>query len=163
MEEINWAKLQHDLIALISRRLNMIEDYFNFDTICKSWPFADTKNNSNSDLPRVSRLMLAEKEDNEGNSIRRFFSLFNGTILNKKISKANRKRCMKSMGWLITVGEDDCEVSLLHSFSYVQIELPHQYTAEDYGEHMTEPSMYLFQKTVLQEEVEEGGWGGGEG
>ncbi|PHU28346.1 hypothetical protein BC332_00439 [Capsicum chinense] len=84
MEEINWAKLQHDLLALIARRLNMIEDYFNFGTICKSWLSATTKNNFNSDLPRVSWLMLAEKEDNEGNFLRRFFSLFNGTILNKR-------------------------------------------------------------------------------
>ncbi|KAF3664675.1 hypothetical protein FXO38_09994 [Capsicum annuum] len=85
MEEINWAKLQHDLLALIARHLNMIEDYFNFGTICKSWPSATIKNNFNSDLPRVSWLMLAEKEDNEENFLRRFFSLFNGTILNKRI------------------------------------------------------------------------------
>ncbi|KAF3625982.1 Histidine-containing phosphotransfer protein 1 [Capsicum annuum] len=115
IEEINWAELQHDLLALIARRLNMIKDYFNFDTVCKSWPSVATKNYFNSGLPRVPWLILAEKEDNEENSLRRFFSLSNGTILNKRILKASRKRCMESMGWLITVGEDDYEVGVYRS------------------------------------------------
>ncbi|PHT53956.1 hypothetical protein CQW23_08418 [Capsicum baccatum] len=58
--------------------------------------------------------MLAEEEDNEGNSSRRFFSVYDGTILKKRIPKTSRKRCM---GLLITVGEDDGEISLLHPFS----------------------------------------------
>ncbi|WMV20490.1 hypothetical protein MTR67_013875 [Solanum verrucosum] len=72
--------------------------------------------------------MLAEEEDNE---VRKFFSLYNGMILNKRIPKASRKRCLESMGWLITVGEEG-EISLLHPFSDVQIELPHQNTTVEF-------------------------------
>ncbi|PHU23776.1 hypothetical protein BC332_08883 [Capsicum chinense] len=53
--------------------------------------------------------MLAEEEDNEGNSFRRFFSVYDGTILKKRIPKTSRKRCMESMGWLITF----CQLVLL--------------------------------------------------
>lgn len=124
----DWSQLQHELLALIARRLNLIEDYSIFRTVCKSWHSAATKNNFNSDLPRVPWLMLAEEEEEDG---RKFFSLCNGMILKKRIPKASRKLCMESLGWLITVGQDNGEVSLLHPFSGVQIELPHQNSTAD--------------------------------
>ncbi|KAF3669618.1 putative plant intracellular Ras-group-related LRR protein 7-like [Capsicum annuum] len=86
----DWSELPYDLLVLIGRCLNLIVDYIKF---CKSWHSAATKNNFNSDLPRVPWLMLAEEEDNEGNSFRRFFSLYDGMILKKRIPKASRKRC----------------------------------------------------------------------
>ncbi|PHU23775.1 hypothetical protein BC332_08882 [Capsicum chinense] len=85
----DWSELPYDLLVLIGRCLNLIVDYIKF---CKSWHSAATKNNFNSDLPRVPWLMLAEEEDNEGNSFRRFFSLYDGMILKKRIPKASRKR-----------------------------------------------------------------------
>ena len=58
--------------------------------------------------------MLAEEEDDEENSIWKFFSLYNDMILNKRILKARRKRCMEFMGWLIMVGEGEL-VCYIHS------------------------------------------------
>ncbi|KAF3656771.1 putative F-box protein-like isoform 2 [Capsicum annuum] len=129
----DWSELPYDLLVLVSRCFNLIEDFLNFGIACKSWHSVATKHNFNSELPRIPWLMLAEEE--EGNSFRKIFSLSNGMILNKRIPKASRKRCMESMGWLFTVGEDDGETSLLHPFSGVQIELPHQYTTVDYYDH----------------------------
>ncbi|XP_059303953.1 F-box protein SKIP23-like [Lycium ferocissimum] len=151
MVEINWTELQDDLLVLIAKRFNLIEDYLSFGTVCKSWHSAATKNNFNSELPRVQWLMLAEEEEDDGSSscCRKFFSLYNGMILNKRIPKASRKRCMESMGWLITVGEDDGEISLLHPFSGVRIELPHQNTTENYDARRVGHVMTFFHKAVL--------------
>ncbi|KAH0690387.1 hypothetical protein KY290_018622 [Solanum tuberosum] len=145
-EMADWSGLLYDLLVLIARRLNLIEDYLNFSTVCKSWHSVPTKNNFNNDLFRAPWLMLAEED---GNSIRKFFSLYNGMILNKRIPKASRKRCMESMGWLIMVGEDEGEISILHPFSGVQIELPHQNTTVDYNSHQTGWLMSFIRKAVL--------------
>ncbi|XP_015163208.1 uncharacterized protein [Solanum tuberosum] len=131
----DWSEVPLDLLVSIGRCLNLIEDYLNFGSVCKSWHSVATKNNFNNDLCRAPWLMLAEEEDNE---VRKFFSLYNGMILNKRIPKASRKRCLESMGWLITVGEEG-EISLLHPFSGVQIELPHQNTTVDYLNHEIDP------------------------
>ncbi|WMV21435.1 hypothetical protein MTR67_014820 [Solanum verrucosum] len=143
----DWSELQPELLALIARRLNLIEDYSIFRTVCKSWHSAATKNNFNSDVPRVPWLMLAEEDGSS--SCRKFFSLYNGMILKKRIPKASRKLCMESLGWLITVGEDEGEVSLLHPFSGVQIELPHQNSTADYSGRRTGNQCTFFKKAVL--------------
>ncbi|KAH0688258.1 hypothetical protein KY284_018811 [Solanum tuberosum] len=85
-------------------------NYSIFRTVCKSWHSAATKNNFNSDLPRVPWLMLAEEDGSS--SCRKFFSLYNGMILKKRIRKASRKLCMESLGWLITVGDDEGEITV---------------------------------------------------
>ncbi|KAK4365487.1 hypothetical protein RND71_016845 [Anisodus tanguticus] len=54
----DWLELQHDLLVLIVNRLNLIEDYHNFATVCKFWHSVATKDNFNSNLPRVPWLML---------------------------------------------------------------------------------------------------------
>ncbi|MCD7452862.1 hypothetical protein HAX54_018415 [Datura stramonium] len=145
----DWSELHHDLLVLIRRRLNLIEDYLNFSIVCKSWHSVATKNNFTSDLPRIPWLMLAEEEEEEDKSLRKFFSLYNGMILNKRIPKAMGKRCMESLGWLITVGKDEGEINLLHPFSGVEIELPHQNTTEDYEEHGEECLFTYVRKAVL--------------
>ncbi|KAF3654357.1 putative transcription factor bHLH47-like [Capsicum annuum] len=142
----DWSELPHDLLVLIATRLNLIVDYLIFGTVCNSWHSAATKNNFNSGLPW---LMLAEEEDNEGNTFRRFFSLYDGTILKKRIPKASRKCCMESMDWLITVGDDEGEISLIHPFSDVHIELPHQNTTLDYDDDHSTDLMTFIRKAVL--------------
>ncbi|KAK4735537.1 hypothetical protein R3W88_009798 [Solanum pinnatisectum] len=95
----DWSKVPLDLLVSIGRCLNLIEDYLNFGCVCKSWHSLATKNNFNNDLSRAPWLLLAEEEDNE---VRKFFSLYNDMILNKRIPKVRRKRCLESMGWLVT-------------------------------------------------------------
>ncbi|KAH0690571.1 hypothetical protein KY289_017929 [Solanum tuberosum] len=141
----DWSEVPLDLLVSIGRCLNLIEDYLNFGCVCKSWHSVATKNNFNNDLSRAPWLMLAEEEDNK---VRKFFSLYNGMILNKRIPKASRKRCLESMGWLITVGEEG-EISLLHPFSGVQIELPHQNTTVDYLNHQIDPRTCFIGKAIL--------------
>ncbi|KAK4728882.1 hypothetical protein R3W88_021870 [Solanum pinnatisectum] len=146
----DWSDLQHELLVQIVRRLNLIEDYLNFGTVCKSWHSVATKDNFNSDLPRVPWLMIEEEiEEGDGTAYKKFFSLYNDMILMKRIPKASGKRCMESMRWLITVGETDSEISLLHPFSGVQIELPHQNTAADYETIHTSKPWTLVGKAVL--------------
>ncbi|KAF3636511.1 putative glycerol-3-phosphate acyltransferase 3-like [Capsicum annuum] len=145
----DWSELQHDLLVLIARRINLIEDYLSFRTVCKSWHAVATKGNFNSDLPRVPWLMLAEDEHDDDRTCRKFFSLYNGMVLKKRIPGAVGKRCMESMGWLITLGKDEGEMSLLHPFSGVQIELPHQNTTVSYAFHRTFKPWIYISKAVL--------------
>nr|XP_016496506.1 PREDICTED: F-box protein SKIP23-like [Nicotiana tabacum] len=93
--------------------------------------------------------MLPEEEDKRDSCCRKFFSLYNDMILKKRIPKARGKRCVESMGWLITVGKDEGEASLLHPFSGVQFELPHQNTTKDFDEHETGYPFTFFRKAVL--------------
>ncbi|PHT57866.1 hypothetical protein CQW23_00229 [Capsicum baccatum] len=142
----DWSELQHDLVLVIAKRINLIEDYFSFRTVCKSWHAVATKGNFNSDLPRVPWLMLAEDVDDDDRTCRKFFSLYNGMVLKKRIPGAVGKRCM---GWLITVGKDEGEMSLLHPFSAVQIELPHPNTTESYALPRTFKPWTFISKAVL--------------
>ncbi|KAH0690397.1 hypothetical protein KY290_018632 [Solanum tuberosum] len=145
----NWSELQYDPLVLIVKRINLIEDYLNFGAVCKSWLCAATKDNFNSDLPRIPWLMLAEDQEDKDNSCRKFFRLYNGMILNKRIPKAIGKRCLESMGWLITTGKDENETSLLHPFSGVEIELPHPNTTKNYEDHEVGYPWTFFHKAVL--------------
>ncbi|WMV21529.1 hypothetical protein MTR67_014914 [Solanum verrucosum] len=92
--------------------------------------------------------MLAEEK---GNSSRQLVSFYNGgMIMKKKIPKASGKRCMETMGWLVTVGKDEGEISLLHPFSGVHIELPHQSTIKNYHTHYQTGDLWTyFHKAVL--------------
>ncbi|WMV42472.1 hypothetical protein MTR67_035857 [Solanum verrucosum] len=100
-------------------------------------------------MPRISWLMLAEDQEDKDNSCRKFFSLYSGMILNKRILKAIEKRCLESMGWLITIGKDESETSLLHPFSGVEIELPHPNTTKDYEDHEGGYPWTFFHKAIL--------------
>ncbi|XP_055821697.1 putative F-box protein At5g55150 [Solanum dulcamara] len=120
----DWSELHRDLLVLVVRHINLIEDYLNFGTVCKSWHSVATKDNFNSELVRVPWLMLAEEEDDD--TCRKFFSLSNGMILKKSIPGARGKRCVESMGWLVTVGKEESEINMLHPFSGVKIQLPHR-------------------------------------
>ncbi|XP_019233108.1 PREDICTED: F-box protein At2g26160-like [Nicotiana attenuata] len=143
-------ELEYDVLVHVARRLNLVEDYLNFAAVCKPWQLAATKENFNSDLPRVPWLMLAEEEGSDVNSCRKFFNLCNDLIFKTRIPKANGKRCLESMGWLVTVDLGiDGEISLLHPFSGVQIELPHQNTTEDCTRNKTRYIWNFIDKAVL--------------
>lgn len=130
----DWSELNRELLVVIVRRIKLIENYLNFRTVRRLWHSVATKDNFNSNLPRVPWLMLAEEEDDK--TCGKFFSLYNGMIMKKSIPGASGKRCMESMEWLITDGEEG-EISLLHPFSGVQIQLPHQNNTKHYRPNKT--------------------------
>lgn len=90
--------------------------------------------------------MLAEDDDN---ICRKFYTFYNDIIFKKRIPEACGKRCIESMGWLVTVGKDEGEISLLHPFSGVKIELPHQNTTELYEFNQTPVPWTFVEKAVL--------------
>ncbi|KAH0698420.1 probable F-box protein At1g65740 [Solanum tuberosum] len=150
----DWSELDRDLLVLVVKRVNLIEDYLSFGTVCKSWHSVATKDNFNSDLPRVPWLMLAEEEDDD--TCRKFFSLENGMILKKSIPGARGKRCVESMGWLVTAPIGQNEFTLLHPFSGVEIQLPDQIlypkphpTNNEYFGPVTFPPAIPIHKAVL--------------
>ncbi|KAH0697874.1 hypothetical protein KY289_015356 [Solanum tuberosum] len=144
---VDWSELQPELLVLIAKRINLIEDYLNFRTVCTSWYTVATRDNFSSNLPRAPWLMLAEEEDDR--TYRKFFSLYNGMILKKRIPGASEKRCVESKGWLVTVGKDEGEISLLQPFSGVRIELPHQNTTDFYERNYTHDLWTYIRKAVL--------------
>ncbi|KAH0703348.1 hypothetical protein KY285_017626 [Solanum tuberosum] len=150
----DWSEINYDMLVLIAKRFNLIEDYLNFASVCKSWRRAATNKNFNTNLRRVPWLMLAEEE---GNSSRQLVSFYNGgMIMKKKIPKATGKRCMETMGWLVTVGKDEGEISLLHPFSGAHIELPHQNTTKNYHTHYQTGELWTyFHKAVLSASLSE--------
>ena len=81
----DWSELNSDLLVIFVKRINLIEDFLSFGTVCKSWHSLATKDNVN----------VAEEEDDD--TCRKFFSLENGMILKKSIPRARGKRCVESM------------------------------------------------------------------
>ncbi|MCE3049734.1 hypothetical protein HAX54_045612 [Datura stramonium] len=94
----DWSEVPLDVLVLISRCLNLIEDYLNFGIVCKSWHSVATENNLNSDMPRLEK------------------------------TRVKLVCCIPSA---------------------VEIELPHQNTTENYGEHQTGWLMSFIRKAVL--------------
>ncbi|KAK4721826.1 hypothetical protein R3W88_012059 [Solanum pinnatisectum] len=147
----DWSKLQSDLLGVILSRMDLIEDYLNFSSVCKSWHSVANEHSFISNLPRAPWLMLAEEDDGDedDNTCRKFYSFYNDMIFKKRVPEAQGKRCMESMGWLITVGKEDGEISLLHPFSGVQIQLPHQNTTKLYEFNQTRVPWNFVKKAVL--------------
>ncbi|KAL3844315.1 hypothetical protein ACJIZ3_001718 [Penstemon smallii] len=118
----DWSNLPLDLLMLIARRFNFLDDYVRFGVVCKSWRAVlfhkDSKNSPCSLLPL---LMLTE---NESNDLRGFSSPFNKKVYQLYLPEVHGKRCWgSSHGWLITL-DAKYQLRLLNPLSRVQILLP---------------------------------------
>ncbi|KAH7833493.1 hypothetical protein Vadar_006889 [Vaccinium darrowii] len=60
----NWAELVQDLLILIARRVDFVEDFAVFSRVCRSWRSVAVKENFKGSQ-QIPWLMLAEEEEEE--------------------------------------------------------------------------------------------------
>ncbi|XP_027096155.1 probable F-box protein At1g44080 [Coffea arabica] len=77
MEISDWSELLPDLLIMIARRIQLMEDFMAFRGVCTSWRAAASVDNFVKSWPTVPLLMLAEKKDTD---YRKFYSLSRGKI-----------------------------------------------------------------------------------
>ncbi|XP_027099107.1 probable F-box protein At1g44080 [Coffea eugenioides] len=137
MEISDWSELLPDLLIMIARRIQLMEDFMAFRGVCTSWRAAASVDNFVKSWPTVPLVMLAEKKDTD---YREFYSLSRGKIWRRMpLPEAKGKKCIESRGWLITISSSG-DMSLLHPFSRAQIELPNQST---FPEHDINPDPFF--------------------
>ncbi|KAF5938646.1 hypothetical protein HYC85_022905 [Camellia sinensis] len=147
-----WAELISDVLVLIAKRIDVVEDYVAFGGVCKSWQVAAVKENFNERgwSHQIPWLMLAQEEEEEEEEERRFVSLRKGSMICKvmRLPEAKGKRCMESLGWFVTISQDG-QLNLLHPFSRVQIGLPPVTTLKYYDPDGLISNLIGIQKAVL--------------
>ncbi|KAH7840777.1 hypothetical protein Vadar_021439 [Vaccinium darrowii] len=120
-EQANWANLQLDLLTLIAKKVNFLEDFSAFRRVCRSWRSVAVKENFKGSQ-QLPWLMLAEENNTD---YRGFVTATDGNLIGKLLlPEAKGKRCFESLGWLITLSETG-DMNLLHPISQVRIPLPH--------------------------------------
>uniref|UniRef100_M1DKH7 Ubiquitin-protein ligase n=1 Tax=Solanum tuberosum TaxID=4113 RepID=M1DKH7_SOLTU len=120
----DWANLPNDLIAHISNRVKVIEDFIAFGAVCTSWRIAATQDNFDVLSPQVPFLMLADGHDDRYQKI---YSLSKKKVSRIFLPEVRGSECVSiKEGWLCTVVNDTGEMNLLHPFSRKKIHLPSQ-------------------------------------
>lgn len=156
----NWAELQQDLLILIARRIDFVEDFAAFRKVCRSWRSVAVKENFKGSQ-QIPWLMLAEEEEEEEDegergkkdygavNGRRFVSMTEGVVIGKlMLPEARGKRCLETRGWLVTISESG-DMNLLHPLTRVQVSLPPITTLKYYVEDGMFNTFIQIQKAVL--------------
>lgn len=118
----NWAELQQELLTLIAKRVDFLEDFSAFRRVCRSWRSVAVKENFKGSQ-QLPWLMLTE-EGRESRDYCPLFSATEGNLIGKLLlPEAQGKRCFETLGWFLTVSETR-DMNLLHPFTRVQIPLP---------------------------------------
>ncbi|XP_015162580.1 F-box protein At2g26160-like [Solanum tuberosum] len=115
-----WAELPNDLIAHITNRVKVIEDFIAFRAVCTTWRIAATKDNFDVFHPQVPLFMLGAKDDN----FQEFYSLSKKKVSHIFLPEVRGTEYLSTEGWLCTVVNDTGEMNLLHPFSRKKIQLP---------------------------------------
>ncbi|KAL3499367.1 hypothetical protein ACH5RR_038460 [Cinchona calisaya] len=140
----DWSELMQDLLVMIAKRIQLVEDFTAFRGVCTSWRAAASKQNFEKSWPTLPMLMLAEKKDSDD---REFYSLSRGKIWRTlPLPEAKGKKCIETRGWLLTITSSG-DMKLLHLFSRVQIELPHltfpYYECDEYEDGEERPYSFI--------------------
>ncbi|KAH7833365.1 hypothetical protein Vadar_005553 [Vaccinium darrowii] len=155
-----WADLVQDLLILIARRVDFVEDFAAFGRVCRSWRLVAVKENFKGSQ-QIPWLMLAEEEEEEEEegegddknnravNGRRFVSITEGVVIGKlMLPEARGKRCLETRGWLVTISESG-DMNLLHPLTRVQVSLPPITTLKYYYEDEMYNTYIQIQKAVL--------------
>ncbi|KAM3341175.1 hypothetical protein P3S68_028810 [Capsicum galapagoense] len=116
----NWAELPKDLIDLIAKRVKLIEDFIASGAVCTSWRNSETKVNFDFLSPQLPLLMLVDK----GDDYREFYSLSKKKVSHVFLPEVRERECYPTEGWICNVKFDTTEMTLLHPFSRISIQLP---------------------------------------
>jgi hypothetical protein len=73
-----------------------------------------------------------EEEEEEDVDRREFYSLTRSKIYQLELPEAKRKVCYSSLGWLITLSQQDLTLNLLNPINHAQIKLPNLKKFKDY-------------------------------
>ncbi|KAK1425491.1 hypothetical protein QVD17_20843 [Tagetes erecta] len=130
----NWSILLPEILNEIAAKLTFYEDFINFLCVCSSWRSSVTITNhlvlNHHHLPSMfPMLMLAESktEEDDEQDCRSLFLLSSGIIRKVKLPEARWQPCVSTHGWLLTTGEEEFSVKLVHPLSRTQIDLPQLY------------------------------------
>ncbi|KAF7151438.1 hypothetical protein RHSIM_Rhsim02G0223900 [Rhododendron simsii] len=147
----NWAELPEDLLVLTANKITLFEDFLSFSGVCRSWRSVAINDNFKGS-EQIPWLMLSDKDKPDE---RQFVSLRKGGVIRTvNLPDARGKRCLETLGWLVTVAEDG-EINLLHPFTRVQINLPHVTTFKHYQMRTFDKNTSFISKAVLSSRPEE--------
>eukprot|EP00268_Persea_americana_P004041 TRINITY_DN11275_c0_g3_i1.p1 TRINITY_DN11275_c0_g3~~TRINITY_DN11275_c0_g3_i1.p1 ORF type:complete len:404 (-),score=38.64 TRINITY_DN11275_c0_g3_i1:554-1765(-) len=124
----NWFDLPKDLLERICD-ICIAPDHIRMQCVCRSWR-SILKKIIHRELPWL--MMLPNKEDDEHQDARFFFSLSKQKIHTFHLPEIRGKRCCGSFqnGWLMLVDEK-LDICLFHPWTKKKINLPHQSTFKD--------------------------------
>ncbi|XP_058203098.1 F-box protein SKIP23-like [Rhododendron vialii] len=147
----NWAELPEDLLVLTANKITLFEDFLSFSGVCRSWRSVAINDNFKGS-EQIPWLMLSDKDKPDE---RKFVSLRKGGVIRTvNLPEVRGKRCLETLGWLVTIAEDG-EINLLHPFTRVQINLPHVTTFKNYHMRTSDKNMSFIRKAVLSTRPEE--------
>ncbi|XP_073121911.1 F-box protein At2g17036-like [Henckelia pumila] len=115
----DWSKLPYDIIHMVAKYLEAIEDFVAFSAVCHSWRSVYL---ARQWFPgrQVPWLMLSDIENSE----RIFVSLSRNKVHSFELPEAHCKQCFGSSSiWLLTIG-NDFKMHLLNAFTRVRLDLP---------------------------------------
>ncbi|KAF7149709.1 hypothetical protein RHSIM_Rhsim02G0224500 [Rhododendron simsii] len=147
----NWAELPEDILVLIAKQITLFEDFLFFSGVCRSWRFVAVNDNFKGS-EQIPWLMLSNKDKPDE---RQFVSIRKGGVIRTvNLPEARGKRCLETLGWLVTTSEDG-DINLFHPFTRVLINLPHISNFENYSARRNK-SLSFISKAVLSSRPEEG-------
>ncbi|PHT57878.1 hypothetical protein CQW23_00241 [Capsicum baccatum] len=89
----NWAELPNDMIALIAKHVEVIEDFIVFSAVCTSWRTATPKDNFDVLWPQLPLLMLGYAKDC---NYLEFYSLSKKKVSRLYVPEAKWRTCFPS-------------------------------------------------------------------